>query len=328
MQVGVYHPAWRLGCSYAYLMGTTGAAFRLNWHPGWHGDNVATFLVSDDPSEVFRRAFESIGYACEMVCRAELRQEGRDTEDYLRSRIIESIRDRGRPVIAHGVVGPPEECIITGYDEHGDVLIGWNFFQDAPDCNVGVEFEPSGYFRKRHWFDETWGLLLIGDKQEPPPLGQVYREALRWALKVVRTPATYGDRHSGLAAYEAWAEHLLRDEEFSMDDMDVLRERMMVHDDAVGTVAEGRWYASRFLAEMAGCEGDMAPELLAAASCYAAEHELMWKIWGCVGGLGRSDEQVRRLAEPEVRRKIVPLILQSREKDAEAADHLERALEK
>jgi hypothetical protein len=34
------------------------------------------------------------------------------------------------------------------------------------------------------------------------------------------------------------------------------------------------------------------------------------------------------LAEPEVRRKIVPLILQSREKDAEAADHLERALEK
>ena len=44
-----------------------------------------------------------------------------------RGHIIESIRDRGRPVIAHGVIGPPEECIIAGYDEGGDVSVGWNF---------------------------------------------------------------------------------------------------------------------------------------------------------------------------------------------------------
>lgn len=29
-QVGVWNHDWRLGCAYAYLMGTTGAAFRLN----------------------------------------------------------------------------------------------------------------------------------------------------------------------------------------------------------------------------------------------------------------------------------------------------------
>ena len=34
--------------------------------------------------------------------------------------IVESIRDKGRPVIAHGVIGPPEECIVAGYDEGGD----------------------------------------------------------------------------------------------------------------------------------------------------------------------------------------------------------------
>ena len=324
-KTGFSNRQWGFGCGYAYLMGTTGAAFRLNWKPGWHPDNVAGFLVSDDPSEIFRRGFASVGYDCEIVCRAELRKQGRDTEEYLRGRIIASIRDKGRPVIAHGVIGPPEECIVTGYDEGGDVLIGWNFFQNGPEFSGSVGFEPNGMFRKRNWFPDTLGLLLIGDKQEPPSLKETYREALQWALEVVRTPKR-GDRHNGLAAYDAWAEHLLRDEEFATDDVGVLRERFVVHDDAVGTVAEGRWYASIFLAHAAMDGGLQAPRLYAAASCYAAEHDLMWQVWGQVGGIGHGDDKVRKLADPNVRRRIVPIINEARDKDAEAADHLERAL--
>ena len=33
----------------------------------------------------------------------------------------------------------------------GDVLIGWSFFQDA-----STETEPSGYFRKRGWFEDIF----------------------------------------------------------------------------------------------------------------------------------------------------------------------------
>jgi len=102
-QVGVWNKDWRLGCAYAYLMGTTGAAFRLNWKPGWHGDNVASFLVSDDPSEIFRRGFASVGYECEIVCKTQV---GQDSEPLFRQKIVENIRDKGRPVIAHGVIGP------------------------------------------------------------------------------------------------------------------------------------------------------------------------------------------------------------------------------
>ena len=47
-------------------------------------------------------------------------------------RIIESI-DGGHPVIGFGVVGPPEACIITGYDDGGEVLIGWSLFQEHLD---------------------------------------------------------------------------------------------------------------------------------------------------------------------------------------------------
>ena len=142
----------------------------------------------------------------------------------------------------------------------------------------------------------------------------------------LRTPKRF-DRHNGLAAYDAWAEHLLRDEDFETDDVAILRDRFMAHSDAVGRVAEGRWYASIFLAQAAQGGGLKAPELYAAASCCAAEHDLMWKIWGLVGGLGHSDEEVRQLVDGDRRRQMAPIIHEARDKEAEAAEHIERALE-
>ena len=108
----------------------------------------------------------------------------------------------------------------------------------------------------------------------------------------------------------------------------MLYERHMCHNDAMSMMAEGRWYASVYLAQIAHDEPFMAADLLAAASCYAVEHDIAWKIWGLVGGHGWEEEKVRKLAEPDVRRGISKLILQAREKDAEAADHIERALTK
>jgi len=61
---------------------------------------------------------------------------------------------------------------------------------------------------------------------------------------------------------------------------------------------------------------------------YEAEHALMRRVWGLVGGISRSTSTSRKLAEPAIRRQIIPFILQARGKDAEAADHIERALAK
>ena len=316
-------PIRQLCCTYAYIMSACGYAFSLSWRPGWHMDNNSILFMSAEPDEPFRRAFQAVGHSHEII----LKQEGRNNEAYFRRRIIESIRDKRRPVLGFGIVGPPECCIVTGYDEDGNVLTGWSFFQGFPEFNAGVEFEPSGYFRKRDWFKGAHSLIIIGEKEEQAPRGELYRGILKWALEAARTPMVHG-RSSGIAAYQAWAEHLLRDEDFPVGDKAVLRERHMVHDDAVGMVAEARWYASLFLPQIARHESGMAEELLAAASCYAAEHDLMWRIWGLVGGIGREEPKVMKLAEPSVRRQIVPVILQARDRDVEAADHIERALTK
>jgi hypothetical protein len=329
-------PTRQLGCTYAYIMGTSGAAFQLTWHSErWDPAGSSIGFIAADPRQPFRRAFEAVGYECEIFGNKDMEHpadEGAsclrryEDRDYFRTRIIESIRDKGRPVLGFGVVGPPECCIIAGYDERGQVLVGWSFFQGFPEFSDGVAFEPAGYFRKGNWYKDTAGLIVIGEKQRDPPLAETYRKALEWAIEVTRTPMVY-KRYNGLAAYGAWADALVRDEAFPAHDMAVLREHHMVHNDAVGAVAEGRWYASLFLAHMAEEEPSMAEELYQAAACYAAEHDLMWQIWDLAGGISNPEAHVK-LVEPDVRRQIVPVILQARDKDAQAADHIERALKK
>jgi hypothetical protein len=317
---------WQQSKTYTYLMGTTGAAFRLAWRPGWHLDNVEIMYMSDEPTAPFDRAFEAVGRGYEFL----FPEEGRDNEATWRQRIVTSIRELRRPVLAFGVVGPPECCIVSGYDEGGAVLIGWSFFQHFPEFNAGVEFEPSGQFRKGNWFPDTQTPLILGDRRPRQPLPEIYVKALEWTLHVVRTPATtaYGaERHNGLAAYQAWADHIGADEAFASDDMQVLWERYMVHNDAVGLVAEGRWYAAAFLRQAAGHLPLAAEPLLAAVARYEGEHDLMWQLWDLVGGVGFSDEHVRKLAEPTVRRQMVPIILQARDLDTEAADHIALALD-
>jgi len=307
------------GAVYAYLMGTTGAAFRLLWKPGWHGDNVATFAIYDDPSEIFRRGFAAVGY--EQIPSGHVPDA--EKRERFRSMVIESVRDRSLPVIAHGVIGPPEEAIIAGYDEEGRVAIGWSFFQDREIGHAGVEFEPNGYFRKRGWEADTWSMMAIGDKVGMPERSGAYIGALQNALRIMRTPVR-GDCHNGIAAYDAWAEHILRDDEVAAgggpDDP------FMVHCDAADVVAEGRHYASVFLKQAAEVLPEAKDDLLAAAGCYKAEHDLIWKLWGVVGSNVPSEETRREFLKPDVRRRIEPIIRQARDRDTEAAGHIERAL--
>lgn len=300
------------------LVAASGMAFGLRWREGWYQDSADMMFIAD-PSEVMQRTFAATGYAFRGVDKTG----AADDEARFRQEIKQSLA-AGRPVIAFGVIGPPEPCLITGYDEGGDVLIGWNFFQNMPPFNAGTEFEPSGYFRRRDWFPGTWALTLLGERADRAPAPERYRETLRWGIAVARTPRI--NRHAtGFAAYDAWAKQVLTDTDFLTDDERVLQSRHEIHNSAVGLVAECRWDGSEVLKAMAEEMPASRADLLAAADCYVREHDLMWKVWGLVGGNGHPDA-FRKFADPAVRKQIAPLILEAREQDEQAVKHLEQAL--
>jgi len=99
--------------------------------------------------------------------------------------------------------------LINGMTRVGSYL-GWNFFQNI---DPGIEKETSGYYRKRDWIKDVQSLIIIGDKGTRPSLKDSYRRALKFGVKVARTPMVqpgpdapewYQHRHNGLAAYTAW----------------------------------------------------------------------------------------------------------------------------
>lgn len=321
--VGCEHLAFdtpcRTQCGYAHLVGVCGAAFKLNWAPGWQGDNVEIMYMSDDPWAPFERSARHIGW--------QMRYFDRRTDDEasFRTAIVSSIRGLGRPLIAFGPIGPPEASLVCGYDEGGDVLIGWSYFQRDFGNVPPVDTEPNGMYRLRDWYAGTQALAVFQGQVARPALRETYIDSLRFGLEVMRSAITWGNKANGIAAFDAWMADLLDDAIFGAADAALQWRLYDAHNNNVGWLAEARWYGSLFLREAAVA----APELIGleeAADCFKHEHDLMWDVWGAVGGNGRDQDKVAMLMQPRVRRQVVALLEQSREWDVRAARLIAGAL--
>ena len=144
---------------YTRAMAESGAAFRLAWNTAcWDGGNVDAVFTFDDPAMVFRCGMRAMERELKFLGRTpETKKE--DFTDFIRREI-----DAGNPVIALGIIGPPEACVITGYREGGNVLMGWNVFQEYPEYQASVRFEKNGYFITADWWEnpDTTALIATG----------------------------------------------------------------------------------------------------------------------------------------------------------------------
>lgn len=335
-------------CSYPFLMGVSGAAFRLGWNAEYlDGGNLSTFHMGADPLEHVRRTFGAVGWAPRIVMNRLWRQPVDESqpvpnifspdfvgdqiqyqaEAFFRDWIAEELQSKGYPMLAIGVMMPPEFNILAGYDQGGDLLIGWSSSQDWPEnrTNEKVSFEPSGYFRKRDWFKDMPGLVSFDYKTGKPTLQDTYRNAVEWAVKLART-SRFKHFYSGLAAYTAWAEMLKEDEVFSAADSSTLGWRLMVHNDALAAPWEGRMHAVEFLREGARLLPHWSAPYEEAAHCYAAEVGTFEKIADVLGGFGPGAEKAEKLAQAENRAAIISLVYEARALDEKAIERLEKTL--
>lgn len=350
---------WEYSRSYTYLMGTTGLAFRFTWSKKWDIEIVSSYTIGETAETVFNRAYNAIGYSYTILRTKYPEREktltGKEKDElHLEAlALIKKSIDAGVPVIAHGVIGPPEECLITGYEENGEVLTGWNMFQKADFSHpswygaigdgqmekitdIEVSYTPSGYFRKHNWFNNTWSVMYITGKKQRPDQKIQFMDTLSWALKVIRSETSFWEKFdNGIRAYESFAESL---EKLKSSDSDSnrLRSRYIVFISAVAMIIENRTYARLFLKEIGNAIPCIAGKMEQMRSLYERELEKIWCIWNLLeirkedfsawpSVNRRHDEHrsIERFSDREVRLQCARIIRDSAEYEKKVAEILE-----
>ena len=294
---------------YDYIMGVTGAAFRRIWNRD-DGGNVDLMYLEPEPHQ---RAFAALGYEFSTVPRKD--------KAAMVAAIKASVAE-GRPVLGCVLIQPPEYGIVTGYDQDGETLIGWSYFQD---------YSKPGYCEVPGWFEKMEGgpdvgLILVGEKREERLTErEVLIGCLEWAIDLARTAKrpNLPDHVCGLAAHDAWGDGLEVDADYPLDDAKALETRAMVHCDQCVMLHE-RGSAAKFLRQMAMAVPEAAERLSAAAVLYeeaAACGAGLWR-WGHWADATTQQE----FAQADSRHKMAGLVRQAREREALAVAELEQAL--
>jgi len=296
---------------YAEAIAFCGAAFRLTWNETcWDGGNVGDTFAFDDPTKVLRMALESLGCEYNCIGRDEATRKS-DFIDFIKSKI-----DKGIPVMARGVIGPPEMGIIAGYRNKVDTLLGWNVFQEYQDVAKNVRFDDSGYYITSHWWEnpDTNMLMAYGEVT-----GQRFsvKTIVQNAIEVM-TPRRHGDYAKGGYAYDAWKKAILNESEFAENMITpLLVERLMCHGDATDCLMDGRYHAGAFFKKLAEKEPGQ-PLYGQLASQFDAVAKIVHKMFEAIGGWERGETQMKEFAKPEVRGQLGELIDECKVADEKA----------
>lgn len=232
---------------YSTILTACGGAFRFTWNETeWDMCNVDiyhTFMEGGEET-VYSYAAKALGREFTMLDRTEQTTK----EDFIH--FIKKHIDEGYPCIAQGIIGPPETCIITGYRNNGNTLLGWNFFQHDPAFGGSVQFDECGYFICDNWWEntDTQSVMCLG-----PMIGSAHtpKEVIKNAVSVM-TGRKDGSYCKGISGYAAWTKMLSDESSFSAKGNEVLLfEKMFCQDDAMNCLRDGRDCAAKYFATLA-----------------------------------------------------------------------------
>ena len=299
---------------YNDILAATGMAFGLLWHRETCPSSFDLTQVNDHNTTI-ALGFDYIGYGCEIMERDD------NNFDEMKRFITESIEE-GVPVLAFGLVGPPECSIICGYDSGGDTLFGWSHFQsyDPADC------ENNGMFHISDWHKNVWKIVLCKGKREPQ---NDLKDIVRRGIAITQSDELLGELGnplsgylSGHAAYDAWINYITSPSYETMCDEELNR-KYWFHNALVGNHAEARAYLGGYLHMQAG-EGE---ELHKIADLYMEIHNICWQVWTAGGGF-ENPKAYKSIRERPKREEIASLIKKIEELDFSAVERLRAWLDK
>lgn len=185
---------------YDYVCAVSGCAFRTSFSvPTSQKWNHGNYHVANAPI-IVKHTFDVLGYC---ATRHPLCDYETD-----RSRIVESI-DKGIPIITlEGVINCADACVISGYDEGGDVLLGYNPFMYIKDDH-DEPHDVTGYFRKTNWHGGSLEIITIGEKRVKPTDAAIFRAVCANVRRLIAEENLALGQYNGLAAHKAFYNALL-----------------------------------------------------------------------------------------------------------------------
>ena len=188
--------------NYDEVCALSGSAFRTSFSKeGW---NFGNYSAINTPI-LFAHTFRMFGYNVTLHHRGDFAAD---------SRLIMDSIDRGAPVLTlQGVINCSDTCLISGYDNDGGTLLGYNPFMYIEDDHKEAP-DDTGYFRKTDWhngFFADYGggsFLIISDQFEKPSKEEQFAETLQLLNRLLGEECLVPGQHNGLAAHRAFANAL------------------------------------------------------------------------------------------------------------------------
>ena len=320
MESALTYMGQRENCSYTWLMGASGAAFRFCWNGGeWDMGNCNLMNITlQNPWTLYEHAFNAAGRKCNIV------EKSKSTKENFVSCIVNSI-DRGNPVIALGIVGPPEACIITGYEEQGEHLFGWSYFQENPEFSSNVKIDKSGYFISLDWYDNpsTMAIITLGEETTPTALYEILQN-----IYSVLTMQSSGVYHAGQSAYKSWATDISEDRAFRDNSITpILLSRFFCQADAETMIGEGRYWGAQFFKQLGEKHSHISELCFEAADLFSATAGYAQQMTIIRQGDKPTEEPIEILCRQDTRREISDLIYKAQAQERKAIPIVERILQ-
>ncbi len=231
-------------------------------------------------------------------------------------------------MIALGVVGPPEACIVTGYKDNGERLLCWSLYQTGGSFGEYLKFDESGYFIKDNWWENTEAIMSVGEEVGAPVSVKTILENALTLMTQERIEAyegTCGVQFGGQAAYEAWAEKVEDDTSFA-DGADLFA-AVVSHEDQECMLSEGRSVAASYLRSLAEQYPALENDFTECAGLLKSASECVCKMQEARGGQGAAKTK-EKFCERAVRLEIAANIREAAAFEKSACSILERIIKK
>lgn len=168
--------------TYSYLMGLSGAAFRLQIH--WEG------LCPSGPDATC--GFNSGRHLLEVLRWNSYVLTSSDGEEKIQKAVRESV-DRGAPALAIDLIEVPDWGLIVGYEDNGRFL-ALTYYNKESDKPQPAEKSP-------------WVIYLLGEKLGPADQDEAEKNSL-FLVKNLLENSSYGPYYTGLHGFEIWLDRL------------------------------------------------------------------------------------------------------------------------